>query len=181
MPLGSVPMNAAVHAVVTLRALLGERAEMAALQQVFESSAAYLNRVTGLPPGPADAQSTYSILPEGKDYDDKFVFGVFVGARMVGCVDLIRAYPDRGTAHIGLLLIAEEFQRQGVGAEAYRQIEREIRGWRTCLRIRVGVVGTNHDVLPFWRRLGFVETGERKPYRYANVLSETIVLEKQIA
>jgi RimJ/RimL family protein N-acetyltransferase len=130
---------------------------------------------------PADAQSTYSILPEGKAYDDKFVFGIFVDARMVGCADLIRGYPDPGAAHLGLLLIAEEFQRQGIGAEACRQIEREIRGWGTCSRIRLGIVGTNYHVLPFWRRLGFVKTGETKPYRYANVLSETIVLEKRIA
>jgi RimJ/RimL family protein N-acetyltransferase len=174
-------MNAAVRAVVTLRALIGERAEMAELQQVFESSATYVHRATGLPPGPADAQSTYSILPEGKAYDDKFVFGIFVDARMVGCADLIRGYPDPGAAHLGLLLIAEEFQRQGIGAEACRQIEREIRGWGTCSRIRLGIVGTNYHVLPFWRRLGFVKTGETKPYRYANVLSETIVLEKRIA
>ena len=44
--------------------------------------------------------------------------------------------------------------------------------------MRIGVVRSNDIVLPFWSRLGFVETGEIKPYRYANLESETVVMEK---
>ena len=38
------------------------------LQRVFEDAPGYYERTTGVPPGPAEAQSTYTILPEGKGW-----------------------------------------------------------------------------------------------------------------
>lgn len=38
---------------------------MAELQRVIEEAPAYAHLITGVPPGPADAQSTYTMLPEG--------------------------------------------------------------------------------------------------------------------
>jgi len=151
---------------------------MAELQAVLEACPTYAQRVTGLPVGAADAQSTYTVLPEGKSYDDKFVFGVYLGRRMVGCIDLIRGYPDPATALIGLLLIAEPYQRKGIGNTAYRLLESEIRGWRTCSKVRLGIVRTNEAVTPFWQSLGFTPTGEVKPYRYGPVISEVVIFDK---
>src|SRR2546423_5778588 len=165
--------------VTSLRLLAGEREEMAALQRVLEDAPRYAERITGAPPGPADAQSTYSVLPEGKGYDDKFVYGVYDGDQMIGCADVIRHWPRPGTAHIGLLLIAEGHERRGHGRVAYEALEREARGWG-AKRLRIGVVATNEDVLPFWRKLGFVPTGEVKPYRYGPIQSQVTVLEKPI-
>jgi ribosomal protein S18 acetylase RimI-like enzyme len=165
---------------VTLRVLQGEVGDMAQLQRVIEAAPDYVQRVTGLPPGPADSQSTYTMLPEGKGYDDKFVYGIYRGDEMVGCVDLIRGWPDACTAHLGLLLVAEPFQRQGIGAAALRLVEEEVLRWGTCTTIRLGVVATNAQALPFWQRQGFVETGEVKPYRYGSVESEVVVLAKRL-
>ena len=165
---------------ISIRQLHGDPEEMAELQRVIEAAPTYAELITGVPPGLADAQSTYSVLPEGKAYDDKFVFGVYRGATMVGCADLIRDYPDRGTALLGLLLIAEPYQGQGIGRVAYQQLEAFIRSWNTCSRVRIGVVRTNERVLPFWSKLGFVPSGETKPYRYDHVVSETIILTKSL-
>ena len=41
-----------------------------------------------------------------------------------------------------------------------------------------GVVRTNELAIPFWTQLGFVATGEVRPYRYASVTSEVLVFEK---
>jgi GNAT superfamily N-acetyltransferase len=128
---------------VELRLLHGEPAEMADLQRVLEGAPQYAELVTGAPPGPADAQSTYSGLPEGKSYEDKFVFGIYCGADMVGCVDLIRGYPDRPTAWLGLLLVAKAFERRGFGSAAYRELEAVVRSWGSCKRIRLSVVRAN--------------------------------------
>lgn len=152
---------------------------MAALQRVLEDAPRYVERVTGAPPGSADAQSTYTVLPEGKGYDDKFVYGIYEGDEMIGCADVIRGWQRPDTAHIGLLLIAEPYQRRGHGRAAYQAIEREIAGWG-AKRVRIGVVGTNEDVLPFWRKLGFTPTGEVKPYRYGPVESHVTILEKPL-
>jgi GNAT superfamily N-acetyltransferase len=165
--------------VIVLRPLSGEHAEMQALQRVLEGAPRYAERITGAPPGAADAQSAYSALPEGKSYDDKFVFGIYAGGEMIGCADVIRGWPRADTAHIGLLLVAEQHQRRGYGLAAYDAIEQEAHGWG-AKRMRIGVVRTNEEVLPFWEKLGFAPTGEVKPYRYGPVVSEVLILEKGI-
>lgn len=65
--------------IVTLRLLRGGREEMSTLQRVLEAAPIYAERVTGVPPGQADAQSMYSALPPGKGYEDKFVLGIYAG------------------------------------------------------------------------------------------------------
>jgi ribosomal protein S18 acetylase RimI-like enzyme len=166
---------------VTLRLLDGSPEQMAELQSVLEAAPTYASRVTGLPVGPADAQSTFSIGPPGKSIEDKFVFGIFAGGSMIGCIDVIRGWPTASTAHIGLLLLAEAHQGQGHGRRAYEELEAIIRTWGRCDRVRAGVVRTNEQVLPFWQRLGFSLTGEIKPYRYAGVRSEVLILERPIS
>ena len=49
-----------------LRLLTGEPTEMAALQCVLEAAPNYFQTVTGVPPDGAEAQSTFTALPEGK-------------------------------------------------------------------------------------------------------------------
>ena len=161
---------------VTIRLLYGEPSEMRELQRVIEGAPRYAHRITGVPPGQADAQSTYTALPEGKTYDDKFVFGIYLGSAMVGCADLIRGYPNPTTALLGLLLVSEARQRHGVGRHAYSLIEQFVRTWETCDCVRIGVVRTNEEVIPFWSKLGFKPSGEVKPYRCGAVSSETVIL-----
>ena len=165
---------------VTIRLLQGDDVEMAALQHVLESAPSYAERVTGAPPGAADAQSTFTVLPEGKSYEDKFVFGIFSADQMVGCIDLIRGYPTATAATLGLLLVAEQHQRAGIGRLAYAQLEQFVQGWGSCDLIRLGVVMTNSDVIGFWRKLGYSQTGEKRSYRYGSVCSETAIMEKSL-
>ena len=165
---------------VEIRLLRGDPAEMAVLQSVLESAPAYAERVTGAPPGAADAQNILTLLPEGKSYQDKFVFGIFRGVRVIGCIDLIRGYPRPNTTTLGLLLVAEQHQRAGCGRLAYAQLEQFIRAWGSCELIRLGVVMTNADVIGFWRKLGFSETGEMRPYRYGSVHSQIAIMEKSL-
>jgi RimJ/RimL family protein N-acetyltransferase len=153
---------------------------METLQRVIESAPVYAQAVTGLPPGATDARSLYTILPEGKSYDDKFVYGIELDGEMVGCADLVRGYPVPATAYLGLLLLVEPFQRRGWGSEAYRLLEELVASWSTCDRIRLAVVPAAEGVIPFWEKLGFAPTGERTPYRYGSIASESILFEKPL-
>ena len=54
------------------------------------------------------------LFSNGKSYDDKFVFGIYCGADMVGCADLIRGYPDADTAWLGLLLVVSALTAWGL-------------------------------------------------------------------
>jgi len=165
---------------MTIRLLKGEKSEMMHLQRVIEEAPKYFENVTGVPPGPAEAQSMYTVLPEGKSYEDKFVYGVYREEEMIGCVDLIRGYPNEATAYIGLLLISEKHQRKGTGRLVFRQIEESVLGWKTCDKIRLAVVRTNEQAIFFWKYLGFKPTGETKPYHSGSILSESIIFEKSM-
>ena len=50
------------------------------LQALCQRCHDYFELVTGHPVGPAEAQSLFSSLPEGKTYEDKFLLGVFRGS-----------------------------------------------------------------------------------------------------
>ena len=163
-----------------LRQIAGEPAEMLALQKVFEWAPEYSSRILGHPPGPAEAQSCFTKLPPDKGYEDKFCYGIYDGAEMVGFVDLIRGYPDNKTATLGLLLLVERVQGHGHGRSLYQKIEDLVRDWAGFEKIRLSVVATNSQVIPFWKKMGFKENGERKPYLYDKVHSEHIVFEKPI-
>jgi ribosomal protein S18 acetylase RimI-like enzyme len=167
--------------VVTLREVTGDPEELAALQRIFESDEDFAVRVTGHPPGPADAQSTLMFVPEGKSPDDKAVFGVWAGDELVGILDLLLRYPDDETLYLGLLLIDRDRQGQGIGAAACQALERDLLPrWPWVRRLRLGVVRTNDQVLGFWRRLGFTETGEVRPWRYDKLESEVVLMDKPV-
>ena len=166
---------------IVLRLLSGEAREMRGLQRVLDDSPGHAERMTGAPPGAADAQSVFTVLPDGKGYDDKFVFGIEDGGAMVGCIDVIRGYPDDGTAHVGLLLIAEAHRNRGLGSAACAARERIVSGWPGCATVRLGVLRDNRRAHAFWTRLGFVASGEAKPYRCGPVRTETVLYVKSIA
>ena len=105
------------HSVHVLTAGDGED-----LQAIFESDPEYFERTFGLPPGPAEAQSTFTALPEGKTYSDKLLLGVTAQApaALVGVVDAIRDYPSPGIWTLGLLFIAPTARRKGVATRVLR-------------------------------------------------------------
>jgi uncharacterized protein len=166
---------------VTLREVAGDPEELAALQRVMESDEGFALRVTGHPPGPADAQSTLMFVPEGKSPDDKVAFGVWVDGELVGILDLLLRHPDPETVYIGLLQIDRARQGQGIGAAVCQALDREVAArWPWARRLRLSVVRTNDNVLGFWRRMGFAETGEVRPWRYDKLESEAILMDKSV-
>ena len=172
-------LNLELTDALTLRLLTGQPAEMAALQCVLKAAPAYFQSVTGAPPGYAEAQGTFTALPPGKTYDDKFVWGLYSAEAMIGCADVVRGYPIPSKAVIGLLLLAEAWQRRGLGHAFAVLLEQTISGWREISTLRIGVAKTNPGALAFWRQLGYRETGEIKQGR-PEFVSDVIVLEKPL-
>ena len=161
-----------------LRLLRGEPAEMAALQCVLEAAPAYYQSITGAPPCGALAQSMFTALPPNKTYDDKFVWGLYAGDAMIGCADVIRGYPVRDKAVIGLLLLAEPWQRRGLGRAFATLVEHAIVAWNEISTLRLGVAVSNPGAHIFWRRMGYLETGETKRAGL-DVMVATIIMEKR--
>lgn len=146
------------------------------LQDLLERAADYAERVTGLPPGPSDALSTLIGRPENVAEGDKFVFGLWDGADGAGLValaDVLRGYPDRSSAFIGLLLVRGDRRGQGVARQLHERVLEQIRGWG-AERVETGIAAENASVAePFWRALGYASTGRVRPWRYGGTVSST--------
>ena len=81
---------------------------------------------------------------------------------------------------LGLLLLKEKKQGQGLGKKAFQELLTYMSNWSEIHIIRISVVKNNDEVLTFWKKLGFNETGIRRPYENGTVVSEAIVMEKYL-
>jgi len=153
-----------------------------AVQELIESDPGYTERITGYPPGAADAQSLLMMRPEGLAQEAKVVLGVRDGDQLVAVVDLLRGYPNAHTGFIGLLEVHGAHQGKGVGRTAYELVERYVgENWPEIRIMRLAVVDTNAAAAtPFWVRQGFEATGEAKPYRYDKLESVARLYEKRL-
>jgi uncharacterized protein len=153
-----------------------------ALQELIESDPGYTERITGYPPGPADAQSLLMMRPEGLAEDAKLVLGGFVDDRLVAVVDLLRGFPNDHTAYIGLLEVHWNHQGTGLGKAAYEEVQRYVEtSWPEIDTLRLAIVDTNARIATgFWQKVGFTATGEERPYRYDKLESTARLYEKPL-
>lgn len=165
---------------LTLRPLGNTPRGAALLQRVVEAAPRFAQLLSGAAPGPHEGEEILSLLPDGKTADDKFVYAVELDGVCIGCVDLIRGYPDAQTAHIGLLLLAQAYEGCGLGSASLARIETLVHAWPECSRLRVGIVERNARALAFWTRHGFAPTGETKPYGVDPIGSRVLIYAKPL-
>ncbi len=117
-------------------------------------------------------------LPDGVDPDQKVILGIYTTQehRLVGVFDLIKAYHNPESLSLGLMVLEPASRNKGIGPLAYKRLEE----WALnehMVRIRLGVISTNEKGLSFWKSVGYIETGEVKPF----LRHQVIVMEKYIA
>lgn len=151
-----------------------------ALAEHFERCSDYFESVLGHPPGPAERQSTFIALPEGKTYEDKFTFVFLFEGKVVGDLDLIRDYPEPGEWWLGILLLDPSIRSMGLG----RDILEAFSSWVAAnggRAIRLAVASRNTEALRFWLKLGFVEIERRADFPLGAWSDDLIVLRRPIA
>ncbi len=147
------------------------------LQRLLASVPGYWTLIEGGEVSAQAAVGTLAALPPLREFTDKRVFAICENGVPIGCIDVIRGYPNRSTAMLGLLLISEARQRTGLGTTSFELLRTWIAGaWPELEQIRIGVVAVNADAIAFWKRLGFRENGEKRKYHAGTVESETVVL-----
>lgn len=157
-----------------------EAEDVEAVQAVIESDAGYVERVTGLPPGPADAQSLLLMRPPDLAEDRKVVYGAWAAGELVGLLDVLRGWPNPEVVHIGLLQVRGDRQGEGIGRRTHDLLLDVVSGWPEVRTLRIAIVETNASVAePFWRSLGYAPSGEPKPYRYNNLSSTTQIFTRE--
>jgi GNAT superfamily N-acetyltransferase len=130
------------------------------LQALFAADPDYFETFHGHPPG-AEAQSTFSAIPEGKSYEDKELWGAFEGSALVGVVDAIAHYPDVGCWTIGIVFVPPEWRRRSIGRALVEHIEM-LATERRGQVVRAGVQPTNQGALHFFAVLGYEQRGEQR-------------------
>jgi RimJ/RimL family protein N-acetyltransferase len=126
----------------------------ASLEELFARCNDYFELTFGLPPGPAEVQSAFVALPEGKSYDDKFLLGMFDADRLTGHVDIIRDYPESGHWTLGLILLEPDARSDGLGTEVMTALAAWVRDQGGSM-LRAGVVAWNLPALRYFERAGF--------------------------
>jgi RimJ/RimL family protein N-acetyltransferase len=172
-------MNVNAGNVVTLRPLDDSPANRVAVHAVFMACDDYTRLVEGRASSDADTDDFFAAVPPGYTLQDLFLFAIERGGDVVGVVGLLRGWNAPHKAHIGLLLLVPAARSGGVGAAAVQQIERIVHDWPATSVLRIAVVATNVNAFAFWRKMGFVETGEVKP-QSPPYIADIVVLEKTL-
>ncbi len=158
-----------------------------ALQRVYELTPTYW-QMYGLPA--VAGEQARRDLKAAEAEPNRFVLGILLpnepgnpqaGAQLVGLIDIRLHWPQENTAYLGLLLVAEPFQRQGIGSQAWNLLETWLADATTMRWVRLGVEQFNPGALRFFQSLGFELTGESTRVKSGNKLVRLLSMEKQIS
>jgi len=149
------------------------------VQAIIDCAPTFLKNVEGLSVDSEYASRDLQALPPGCALDQKYFFVIKNGADQIGVADLVKDYPKKGTAFLGLLLLAEKVQRNGFGTKAYRLLEEFALSKLSADKIRLAYNDSN-PVAQFWQKMGFSHTGESKPYKGRTRDSAVILMEKEL-
>ena len=108
-----------------------------------------------------------------------FPLGFRVDDKLIGVGGVLRRWNAPNKAIIGLLVFDPQWRGCGHGRAAVEHIEALAATWRDINQLRIAVVRTNIAALTFWRKVGFVETGEIKP-KYGPYVDDIVILEKPL-
>ncbi len=112
--------------------------------------------------------------PPSKDRNkDKFVLGLYDNLTLIGLLDIIRDYPEKGIWTIGYFLIHPERRSQGLGSKFIKDLEKAL----TPTKLRCIVQKQNVRALAFWKSNGFLITDQKKDI-LGKLATITYVLEK---
>jgi ribosomal protein S18 acetylase RimI-like enzyme len=162
-----------------IRQLKDSAQNRAALQNLFNATPDYYLAISGNPAAPNEAENEFVELPPDFPRADQFIFGFYLGDELIGCAGMFRGFRSANKVMLGLLLIAEKYQGQGHGTQVYAELEKIMASWPGIDTVRLGVIETNTEAFPFWRKMGFSETGERKP-KTPSYIADIIVMEKNL-
>ena len=168
-----------VAAPITMQVLADTPQHRAIVNTILQAASDYNVLVEGVPPTAAHVEDFFTSLPPGYSADDLFPLGFFVGEVAIGVGGLLRRWNAPNKTMLGLLVLAPQWRGGGRGRAAVGLIEALARTWPGIDRLRIGAIVTNLDALGFWRKMGYIDTGEIKP-KYGSFIDDIAILEKTI-
>jgi RimJ/RimL family protein N-acetyltransferase len=158
-----------------------------ALQEVYANTPAYwaMYNLPAVPAGQAMRD-----LREAAETPGRTMMGIIkpiedgqpaAGGELIGLVDFRLHWPGARMAYIGMILVAEPLQRQGVGTQAWQLLAGWLQAQVGIERVRVGVEQFNVAALPFFQQLGFSMTGESNRVKSGDKLVRLLYMEQEFS
>jgi len=171
MPLGGPP--------VRLERITDPRSpDIAALNSLLLATPSFRLQTQGRLPSANEGVSLFQSLPRGASRDDKFLWGAWSDGELVGCLEVVRHWPQHDCACIAFIVVVERLHRHGLGAQMVKLSRQRMHAWPGVRRLCLAVAENNGAALAFWRRAGFRDTGLREhPTDYTTPLA---VLERPL-
>ena len=138
----------------------------------------YFSKISDNPPSISNVEEDIEAIPNGVQKNQKNYSLISFNDEILGVVDYLSDYPEKDTILIGLFIIKNDKQKQGLGTKIFRYLENLFRN-KKFLKIRIGVLVDNEIGLSFWKKQNFKEI-ERKFLKFEKSEKEVIVMEKEI-
>ena len=138
----------------------------------------YFSKISDNPPSISNVEEDIEVIPNGVQKNQKNYRLISFNDEILGVVDFLSDYPEKDTILIGLFIIKNDKQKQGLGTKIFRYLEKSFKN-KKFLKIRIGVLVDNEIGLSFWKKQNFKEN-ERKFLKFEKSEKEVIVMEKEI-
>jgi len=167
-----IPLDAAYHT--------------AALQGIYAATPSYWG-LYHQPGSPSD-QAAKDLAAAGAT-PGRFLLGIVkridtanpaAGAELIGVVDFRLQWPAADTAYVGMLMVAEPYQRLGIGTQAWSLLKPWLASTAHITKARIGVEQFNIAGLKFWQHQGFSVTGESDRMMVSDRFVRLLYLEQEL-
>ena len=138
----------------------------------------YFSKISDASQNISNIEEDIETIPDGVHKNQKNYKLISFNNEILGVVDYLTDYPEKDTILIGLLIIKNDKQKQGLGTKIFRYLENSFKN-KNFLKIRIGVLVDNQIGLSFWKKQNFKEI-ERKFLKFEKSEKEVIVMEKEI-
>ena len=138
----------------------------------------YFSKISDASQNISNIEEDIETIPDGVHKNQKNYKLISFNDEILGVVDYLTDYPEKNTVLIGLLIIKNDKQKQGLGTKIFRYLEKLFKN-KKFLKIRIGVLVDNEIGLSFWKKQNFKEI-ERKFLKFEKSEKEVIVMEKEI-
>ncbi len=156
------------------------------VQQVYLETPSFwrMHGLTAAPEGQALRD-----LREAEETPGRTIMGIVLrldeenadsGHELVGIVDFRLHWPQESTGYLGILLVAEPYQRRGIGAQTLNLLIPWFSTSAGIVKLRLGVEQYNTDALLFFQRVGFTLTGETSRVQVGDRWVRLLYMEKLI-
>jgi RimJ/RimL family protein N-acetyltransferase len=101
------------------------------------------------------------------------------GAELIGLIDFRLHWPGNQVVYIGMVMVAEALQRQGIGTQAWRLLAPWLFGPAGMIKARLAVEQFNPGALRFFASLGFGLTGQTDRHRVGDSFVRLLYMEQE--